>query len=94
MEMPGYLRKRRVAYKVKKIDVEPVVPKKKFELSESRKLAKFIAREICGFSPYEKKAIELMKADEHKKAKKFLKLRLGSWSRAEKKFDDLLRYSR
>lgn len=91
MEMQSYLRKRRVAYKVTKISPERVVPKKSYALSESQKLAKQIAMEISGPAPYEKKAIDLIKADELKKAKKYLKIRLGSWARAEKKFDDLVK---
>lgn len=57
--------------------------------SETHILAKQIAREISGLMPYEKKAIDIIKTDNLKKARKFLKRRLGSMSRAEKKFDDL-----
>ena len=89
-----YLRKRRVPYKVTRINPEPVIPKKTYKLSEEQILAKSVAREISGFAPYEKKAIDLIKADELKKSKKFLKTRLGSWARAEKKFDDLLKHAR
>ena len=94
MEMQSYLRKTRVAYKVTKITPERIVPRKSYALSESQKLAKSIAREINGLAPYEKKAVDLMKADEMKKAKKYLKIRLGSWARAEKKFEDLLTHYR
>lgn len=94
MEMQKYLRKIRVPHKVKKISPEGVVPKKSYELSESQKLAKQIAFEVSGYAPYEKKAIDLIKADELRKAKKFLKLRLGSWARAEKKFDALAKGAR
>ncbi len=92
MDMPKYLRKIRVPYKVTKINPKKVVPKRHVDTSESRKLARRIARQVCGLAPYEKKAVDLMKMDELKKAKKFLKLRLGSWSRAERKFEDLIKH--
>lgn len=94
MEMQSYLKKTRVPHKVTKISPERVVPKKSYALSDSQKLAKQVAAEISGHAPYEKKAIDLIRADELKKAKKFLKLRLGSWARAEKKFDELVKAAR
>merc|ERR1712108_82818 len=58
----------------------------KLELHESRKLPKTIVSEISGFAAYELKAIEMLKRDEDKKCKRFLKngwvgwvLRIGSW---------------
>lgn len=91
MEMQSYLRKIRVPHKVTKINPPSVTFKKTYQLTDSQKLAKKLANEICGQAPYEKKAIDLIRADDYKKAKKFLKLRLGSWARAEKKFEDLLK---
>ncbi|KAI5169469.1 large subunit ribosomal protein L36e [Pancytospora epiphaga] len=88
--MRSYLRKIRVPHKVTKLNLEPVIPKKRYELSETQKVAKMIAAEIGGLAPYEIKALELMKTDELKRAKKYLKIRLGSWARAEAKFNYLL----
>lgn len=90
MEMRSYLRKIRVPHKVTRMDLEPVIAKKTYELSETHRLAKMVAAEISGLAPYEAKALDLIRADELKRAKKFLKLRLGSWARAEKKFNYLL----
>ncbi|ELA41485.1 uncharacterized protein VICG_01469 [Vittaforma corneae ATCC 50505] len=91
MEMKRFYRKRRVAHKVTPINPEPVVKRKSFAISESKILARKIAQEVCGLMPYEKKAIDYIKKDDPKKAKKFLKARLGSMSRAEKKFETLMR---
>lgn len=94
MEMKRFLRKRRVAYKVTPINKEKIVKEKSFKMTENKKLSKKIASEICGFCPYEKKAIDFIRKDELKKARKFLKKRLGSMSRAEKKFENLMKNSK
>lgn len=94
MEMKRFLRKRRVAYKTTPINPEKIVKRKSFKLSQGAILAKQIALEICGLSPYEKKAIEHIKKDDLKKSRKFLKKRLGSMARAEKKFDVLMKHSK
>lgn len=54
-------------------------------------VAKGIAREICGYAPYEKRALDLVKQGEDKKARKFLKKRLGSLRSAKKKQESLAR---
>jgi large subunit ribosomal protein L36e len=59
---------------------------------EQTALAKNIAKEICGHSPYEKKSIDFAKKGEEKKMKmkKFLKKRLGSLKSAKKKQETLI----
>lgn len=94
MEMKRFYRKLRVAHQVTPINPELVVKKKSYTPSENKIMSKKIAQEICGFSPYEKKAIDLLRKDEPKKARKFLKKRLGSMARAEKKFDTLIKHSK
>lgn len=91
MEMKKQYRKCRVAHKVTPINPEPIVKRKSFKLSENRILSKNIAEEVCGLMPYEKKAIDYIKKDDPKKARKFLKIRLGSMARAEKKFETLMK---
>ncbi|KAI5149616.1 large subunit ribosomal protein L36e [Enteropsectra breve] len=92
--MQKYLRKRRVAHKVTKFEGELAVAKKSYKLSPSQILAKEIASEISGLAPYEKKAIDMIRGDNQKKARKFLKNRLGSMARAEKKFEKLCEIAR
>jgi len=94
MEMQKHLKKIRVSHKVTPIKVEKIIPKKSYALSETQILVKEIAREINGLAPYELKAIDMIKADEYKAAKKFLKKRLGSLKRAEKKFEILCQKAR
>lgn len=94
MEMKRFFRNRRVSHSVTPVNPELVVKRKSYALSENRIMSKKIAQEICGLSPYEKKAADLLKKDEPKKARKFLKKRLGSMSRAEKKFETLMRHSK
>ena len=59
--------------------------------NRSRMIGK-IMKSICGFTPYEKRALELYKLDDpklDKRASKFLKKRLGTWKRAFRKRDEL-----
>lgn len=39
-------------------------------------------REVCGFAPYERRAMELLKVSKDKRALKFIKKRVGAPSRA------------
>ncbi|KAG0438907.1 60S ribosomal protein L36-A [Dictyocoela muelleri] len=55
--------------------------------NESFKLASQIVREVCGYAPYEIKAMDLIKKDMEKKCKKFLRKRLGSLKAAKKRID-------
>ena len=51
-----------------------------------------IMKTMCGFTPYEKRALEFYKLDDpklEKRANKFLKKRLGTWNRALRKRDEL-----
>lgn len=57
---------------------------------EKTQLARNIAKEICGFAPYEKKAIDFARRGEEKKMRKFLKKRLGTLKSAKKRQDRLL----
>merc|ERR1712050_793409 len=49
-------------------------------------------KSVAGFSPYEKRAMEMFKVGNtnlDKRAKKFLKKRLGTWSRANRKSEEI-----
>lgn len=71
---------------LKKVDT---YRKKSFKPSESAIFAKEVAKEICGLSPYESKAIDFLKKGSDKRCKKFLKTRLGNLKRTKKKLAEL-----
>ncbi|CAF1442474.1 unnamed protein product [Rotaria sp. Silwood1] len=57
--------------------------------SKHVKFVRDLVREIVGFMPYERRAMELMKVSRDKRALKYIKARLGSHQRAKKKRDEL-----
>jgi large subunit ribosomal protein L36e len=48
--------------------------------SEKKLFVKSIIREVAGFSPYEKRLMELLRNSKDKKAKKLAKKRVSGWS--------------
>ena len=45
--------------------------------------------EVCGFAPYEKRILELLRVGKDRRALKFAKKRLGSHVRAKRKREDM-----
>uniref|UniRef100_A0A2K5MZH2 60S ribosomal protein L36 n=1 Tax=Cercocebus atys TaxID=9531 RepID=A0A2K5MZH2_CERAT len=52
------------------------------------KHTKFV-RDMCGFAPYERRAMELLKVSRDKRALKFIKKRVGTHVRAKRKREEL-----
>ncbi|XP_071743595.1 large ribosomal subunit protein eL36 [Lepeophtheirus salmonis] len=48
-----------------------------------------IVREVAGFSPYERRAMELLRISKDKRCLKFLKKRIGSHVRARRKREEM-----
>lgn len=48
-----------------------------------------VLAEVCGFAPYEKRIIELLRVGKDKRALKFAKKRLGTHLRAKKKREEM-----
>merc|ERR1711975_84396 len=73
--------------------VEPlpkrVRPSTKRSLGVKVKLARDVIREVCGFTPYERRAMELLSQGFDKRALKFCKKRLGTHRRGKKKRTEL-----
>ncbi|KAK8854639.1 hypothetical protein IAR55_003378 [Kwoniella newhampshirensis] len=72
-----------------------VIPKtikpshKKGIKTEKKTFVKSIIREVAGFSPYEKRVMELLRNSKDKKAKKLTKKRLGTLLRSKRKIEEL-----
>jgi hypothetical protein len=61
------------------------VEKKPRYILPNKQLVRDIIHELAGFSPYEKRAIDLKKLGKDKLARNFLKKRLGTYKRAVQK---------
>uniref|UniRef100_A0A0N5AM06 60S ribosomal protein L36 n=1 Tax=Syphacia muris TaxID=451379 RepID=A0A0N5AM06_9BILA len=63
--------------------------RRKGRITKRNKLVRELVREIVGFSPYERRAMELLRISRDKKALKFLKRRIGAHKRALRKREEL-----
>lgn len=91
------LRRMRIKYPVTPLEgIEPIPrPGKKHNWNNhGSPMAKAIAFEICGLAPYEKKALELIKSNQERKCRRFLKKRLGNLTRTKRKQDALTAIAR
>ena len=79
-----------------KINTKTLLPsRKKGRLGKRVQAVREVIREVCGYAPYERKMIELIKAGVAAKEKKALKLarrRLGTHKRACRKRDEIQNY--
>ncbi|XP_002738739.1 large ribosomal subunit protein eL36-like [Saccoglossus kowalevskii] len=64
-------------------------PRKKM-VRKHVKFVRDIVREVCGFSPYERRAMELLKVNKDKRALKFVKKRLGTHKRGKRKREEMV----
>ncbi|PCH41088.1 ribosomal protein L36e [Wolfiporia cocos MD-104 SS10] len=58
-------------------------------LSARTKFVRSIVREVAGFSPYERRIMELLRNSKDKKARKLTKKRLGTLLRSKRKLEEL-----
>ena len=58
-------------------------------LGKRVKVIREVIREVTGFAPYERRALELLKVGKDKRARKFAKRRLGTMLRAKSKIEEL-----
>lgn len=59
------------------------------DVNAKKELVKSVIEEVCGFAPYEKRIIELLRVGKDKRALKFAKKRLGSHLRAKRKREEM-----
>ncbi|GBE79695.1 60S ribosomal protein L36-A [Sparassis crispa] len=57
--------------------------------SARTKFVRSIVREVVGFSPYERRVMELLRNSKDKKARKLTKKRLGTLLRSKRKLEEL-----
>ncbi|PWN90046.1 putative 60S ribosomal protein L36 [Acaromyces ingoldii] len=57
--------------------------------SQSKAVVKSVVREVAGFAPYERRAMELIRNSKDKRARKFIKRRIGTLRRAKGKMEYL-----
>lgn len=91
------LKQMRIKYPVTPLTGVEILPRpgqKLRKATEETAMAKAIANEICGLAPYEKKGIDLIKRDQERKCRRFLKKRLGSMKRFKSKFAQLSELAR
>lgn len=62
---------------------------RKGKLSERNKFVRSVVREVVGFSPYERRVLELLRNGKDKKARKLTKKRLGTLLRSKRKVEEL-----
>nr|XP_020825434.1 60S ribosomal protein L36-like [Phascolarctos cinereus] len=58
-------------------------------LTKHTKFVRDMIREVCGFAPYERWAMELLKVSKDKKALKFIRKRVGTHIWAKRKREEL-----
>ncbi|CAJ0578597.1 unnamed protein product, partial [Mesorhabditis spiculigera] len=76
-------------HKITKLERKPIQSRRKGVKSKKAVAVRELVREIAGFAPYERRAMEYLKISKDKKALKFLKKRVGGHCRAKHKRDEL-----
>ncbi|CAN8065616.1 unnamed protein product [Agarophyton chilense] len=61
----------------------------KGKVTQRNVVVREVIREVCGFSPYEKRILELLRIGKDKRALKFAKKRLGTHLRAKRKREEM-----
>ena len=76
-------------HKVTKNVSKPRHSRRRGCLTKHTKFVRDMIREVCGFAPYERRAMELLKVSKDKRALKFIKKRVGTHIRAKRKREEL-----
>uniref|UniRef100_A0A8D0H6K4 60S ribosomal protein L36 n=1 Tax=Sphenodon punctatus TaxID=8508 RepID=A0A8D0H6K4_SPHPU len=79
----------RATNKVTKNVQKPRQCRRRGRLTKHTKFVRDMIREVCGFAPYERRAMELLKVSKDKRALKFIKKRVGTHIRAKRKREEL-----
>ncbi|XP_057624836.1 60S ribosomal protein L36-like [Chionomys nivalis] len=57
-------------------------------LTKHTKFVRDVIREVCGFAPYKRRAVELLKVSKDKRELKFIKKRVGTHRHAKRKREE------
>merc|ERR1712008_495600 len=76
-------------FKTTKNNLKPKPSRRKGTQTKHVKFIGDIVREVSGFAPYERRAIQLLRISKDKRALKFCKKRLGSHIREKKKREEM-----
>ncbi|RWS16202.1 hypothetical protein B4U79_14193 [Dinothrombium tinctorium] len=76
-------------HSVTKNERQPKPSRSKNRITKHNKFIRDLTREVCGFAPYEKRCMELLRISKDKRALKFLKRRLGTHVRGKRKRDEM-----
>ena len=76
-------------HKVTKNVSQPRHSRRRGRLTKHTKFVRDMIREVCGFAPYERRAMELLKVSKDKRALKFIKKRVGTHVCAKRKREEL-----
>merc|ERR1712099_50599 len=76
-------------HKVTKLPKRVKPSQRKGAKSKRVKIIREVIREVAGFSPYERRVMELLKVNKDKRALKFCKKRLGTHRRAKRKREEM-----
>ncbi|CDW61161.1 Ribosomal L36e domain containing protein [Trichuris trichiura] len=76
-------------HKVTKLPRHKKPSNTKGRLNKRVKFVRDIVREICGFAPYEKRTMELLRISRDKKALRYLKRRISGHRRSKRKRDEI-----
>merc|ERR550514_2678945 len=74
---------------VTKLALKPKPSYRKGKLNKRVKFVREVVSEVVGFSPYEKRVMELLKVGKEKRALKLLKAKLGTHKRGKAKREKL-----
>ena len=73
--------------------LKPKPSNAKGKQTNHNKFVRDLVREVTGFSPYERRAMELLRISKDKRCLKFLKKRIGSHVRAKRKREEVRLFS-
>ena len=76
-------------HKVTKNVGKPRHRRRRGRLTKYTKFVQDMIREVCGFAPYKRRAMELLKVSKDKRALKFIKRRVGTHIRSKRKREEL-----